>query len=88
MKAKKKSKRNKKAEGVNAETVSLDQAVDYDNARFYLSSDKEEDANNILSKSTTTLWQNVLLCVFIVCISICIVFLMPEILHLVDSFLS
>ena len=88
MKAKKKSKRNKKAEGVNAETVSPDQAIDYDNALFYLSSEKEDDAKNILSKSTTTLWQNVLLCVFFISLSVCLIFIMPEILDLANSLLS
>lgn len=80
-------KRKKRKEANACDSVS-DEKIDFESAKFYISDEKELEVKNILSKNVTTPWQNVLLCVFFVCISICIVFLMPEILHFVDYLLS
>ncbi len=80
-------KRKKRAQASACDSVA-EEKINFETAKFYISGEKDAEVKNILSKNVTTPWQNVLLCVFIVCISICIVFLMPEILHLVDSFLS
>ncbi len=80
-------KRKSRKETSACDSIS-EEKIDFSTAKFYISDEKEAEVKNILSKNVTTPWQNALLCIFFVCISICFVFLMPEILHLVDSFLS
>ncbi len=66
----------------------VDRKPDFDTSKFYIGADVDMNAKSIISKSPTSLWQNILLCVFVVCITVCITLVMPGLLSLLDSWLS
>ena len=62
--------------------------IDFSDAKFYIPSDKEAEARTILSKRETSVLQNVLTGVFLVSISVCLTFLLPPLLDLLNTLLS
>lgn len=62
--------------------------IDFEAARFYILPERDTEAKSIFSKSKTSLWQNVLICVFLVSLAVIITLLMPEILTLLNSLLK
>lgn len=62
--------------------------IDFSVAKFYIPSEKETEARAILSKRETSVLQNVLTGVFLVAISVCMTFLLPLFLDLLNTLLS
>ena len=85
LKSKKKKKKSSE-EDEDAPTASL--GIDFETDCFYINPERDDDANSILRKSTTTVWQNVLMCVFFFAIAVCLTLLMPEILSLLSDWLQ
>lgn len=87
---KKKRKKNKNA-GDNSEstpTESLEEKPDLKTRKFYLKDVKSTDTKNILDKKKDSLLNTILMCVLFIAIYIIILFLMPDILSLINSILS
>ncbi len=80
---KKKSKHKKR---IADKELSSEQS--FDSYRFYISRDTDMAAKSIISKSPTSVWQCILLSVFVVCICVCLLFIMPELLESLSSFLT
>lgn len=85
--AKKEQKKKRLADRVEEEEKNGD-SVDFETARFYIPSEKDLEAKRIISKNPTSLWQNVLISVFLFSITACLVLVMPELLMLVSSLLA
>lgn len=62
--------------------------TDFSIAKFYIPSEKETEARAILSKRETSVLQNVLTGVFLVAVSVCLTFLLPPLLDLLNTLLS
>ena len=91
------TKKKKKSNGNNPEsadetassdTGDLNKKIDFASAKFYL---KEPDSNatkNILDKKESSLLNTALMCLLLVCVYIILLFLMPDILTLINSILG
>ncbi len=62
--------------------------IDFSTARFYLKDKNSADTKNLLDSKTSSLVHTLLFCLLIVSVYICLVFLMPEILNLINSMLA
>lgn len=62
--------------------------IDFTAARFYIPEDKTEEAKSIYDRSDSPILHTVLTCVLLVSLYICILFAMPGILEVVNTFLG
>ena len=88
MKAKKKKD---KVADVTKETntdKTLNKKVDYSTARFYLKDSGNEEVKNILDKQRSSVLTTALMCLLLVCIYTIVLFLLPDILELINSVLG
>ena len=66
----------------------IDDKIDFSTARFFISADKTEEAKSVYDRSDSPTLHTVLTCVLLVSLYICLLFAMPGILELVNSFLA
>ena len=62
--------------------------IDFDNERFYIAEDRQEEAKHIFDMGSASVLNIVLFSLFLVAIFTCLAFLMPEILTLINNTLS
>ena len=62
--------------------------IDFDVARFYVKKENVPKATDLTSKSSSLILNTVLYCVLTVAVFVCLVFLMPEILNLINGFFA
>ncbi len=60
----------------------------FDSYRFYISKECDIAAKGIISKPKTSVLQCILLSVFVISVSVCIMFIMPKLLEALSSFLT
>lgn len=93
LKRKKKRKKKPSAEseketpGEKGE-LSKNAAVDFATARFYIPESSDNAAKRVLGKRESTLWQSALASVLCISLSVCLTFLLPVILELIDTLLA
>ena len=78
------SRKKKKDKGVDSNCFK-EEKIDFISARFYISEDRITEANGIVDRSETSVINTVLFCILITAVFICLVFLMPEILNLINN---
>lgn len=65
-----------------------DDKIDFATERFFIPADKIERAKLIKEKENPTLLRTVLVCLFIIALSVCVMMLMPSILTLISNNIS
>ena len=65
-----------------------EEKIDFSSARFFIPEQQHNRAKLLQEKENPTVFRTVLVCLFIVAISVCIALLMPEILRLVSNLAS
>lgn len=90
LKSKKRLKKERKNKRVAERVLDEENAhgsVNFETAKFYIPKEKDLEAKRILSKNPTSVWQNVLICVFLFSLTACLVLVMPELLMIINSLL-
>ncbi len=77
----------KEASGEN-DDLKKSAAVDFSTARFYIPESSDNEAKRVLGKRESTLWQSALASVFCISLSVCLTFLLPVLLGLIDTILA
>jgi hypothetical protein len=93
LKKEKKKKKVKKIKAIrNKQSAACEPEVSVSepktDARYYTPKECELEANRILSKRETSLFQSILFCVLVFCLCACLTLLMPNILDFLDTLLA
>ncbi len=81
-------KKKKKLSRSKKDRAAESNKINFETAKFYILSERDCEAKDIFSKSKTSLWQNILICVLLICLAAIVTLLMPEILSLLNSLLK
>ena len=82
-----KKKKKKKGEGVKEESEKSVNKIDFTKARFYLADINSDETKNLTEARKSPIINTVLFCIFLLCLFVCLMFLMPTILSAIDNFL-
>lgn len=83
-------KKRKKNKGENTPETSVksEEKIDFSTARFYLNSERLDEAKGIVERDRSSIINTVLLCLLVTAVFVCLVLLMPELLNLLNGALA
>ena len=82
-----KKKKRKKGEKIEEESAKISNKIDFLLARFYLTDINSNETKNLTEARKSPILNTVLFCVLLLCLFVCLMFLMPTILSAIDNYL-
>ena len=65
-----------------------EEKINFEEAKFYLNKEKEEDAQRVLNVPAPTVINTLLFCILLIAVYICIIMIIPDILTLINNFIK